>query len=421
MRDMTDAAFVVGPSRGGMLKAAAQLCQGLSSRGVSLRWYGPVPEGAGEWSPGLAEDGIEAIHWPRGHLPWRAPPALLRAAARWEKSGCPEVLHAHGLKAAAAVAHMVKHWRSKGNREGRGRRASPRTPAIVVTLHSIPFHDPPGRRLATRLWSYLATGLSQPVRIVCISHFLARWLAERLPALIPRLIVINGALPAVGSGAGAADPMDPAKVREEASASLGLPGSVEGDSLWLVGALSRFSREKGLDVLIEAFHRAASRRDKEGRWRLLLMGDGPDRPRLERRVQRLGLGDKVFFPGFRPNGRELLGAMDVLVMPSRSEGLGLAALEGLAAGVPVIASRAGGLPEAIDYGRCGRLVAPGCPEALADAIGDMWANPQLGRDYVKAGRDHVKRFSPGAVADGYKALYQLVARIGAGPTPQRGW
>lgn len=399
-----------------MLKAAARLARSLAAGDVNLRWYGPTPDTGAEWDAGLEQEKTYTVRWPRPHIPGVVAPELRRMWSRWAETGPPHIIHAHGLKAAAAAARLVS---------GDGGSSASGRPAIIVTLHSIPFHDPEGRRPVTRLWSHLGAGLRKPARIVCVSHHLARWVAERLPHLSPRLVVIRGG-PAAARARGAknmpagGDRSHSARHAAPAEPVLSRAGPA-GGPLWLVGAVARFSREKGLDILMDAFHRAAAHRDKEGRWRLVLMGDGPERGRLQIQARRLGLGDRILFPGFVPRGDKFMAALDVLVVPSRSEGLGLAALEGMAAGVPVIATAAGGLAEALDYGRCGRLVSRCCPEELADAIGEMWANPGLREHYAAVGREHAKKFCPEAAADRYRALYSAVTHGRARRTPRRGW
>jgi len=103
---------------------------------------------------------------------------------------------------------------------------------------------------------------------------------------------------------------------------------------------------------------------------VVLVGDGPERPGLERLVARLRLTRRVHFLGFVPHEQVagLLGAADVLAMPSRYEELGTALVEGMQAGLPIVASDTGGIPQVIEHGRTGLLVPPGDPEALAAAL-----------------------------------------------------
>jgi glycosyltransferase involved in cell wall biosynthesis len=139
-------------------------------------------------------------------------------------------------------------------------------------------------------------------------------------------------------------------------------------------AAGRFSPEKGQDVLVEALarvHAAGGARPA-----LVLLGDGVLRPDLERAAARLPAGS-VRFDGWRDDPWARLGAADVFVLPSRREGLPLALLEAMAAGLPVVATRVGGVPTALDDGRCGALVPPDDPGALADAVLALLRDPAL--------------------------------------------
>ena len=102
----------------------------------------------------------------------------------------------------------------------------------------------------------------------------------------------------------------------------------------VIGAVARFSPEKGLDVLIDAFAQLE-------RGRLVLIGDGDERPRLETLVEAHGLIDRVQFAGWVTGPWTAQWSLDVLVVPSRSEGFGLAVVEAMLAGIPVIATNVG--------------------------------------------------------------------------------
>ena len=172
----------------------------------------------------------------------------------------------------------------------------------------------------------------------------------------------------------------------------------------VIGAVSRFSPEKGLDVLIEAFALV-------GRGRLVVIGDGDERPRLESLVEARGLADRVLFTGWLTGPWAAQWAFDALVVPSRSEGFGLAVVEAMLAGIPVVATDVGGLPELIEQERTGLLVPADNPDALAGAIARVIDDPDqaLQRADV-AGVDARKRFSPAAMAAAYENLYEETAR-----------
>lgn len=136
-------------------------------------------------------------------------------------------------------------------------------------------------------------------------------------------------------------------------------------------ALGRFSPEKGHPVLLEAFRTVA---DAVPSARLVLVGDGVLEADLRRAAATLPAG-RVVFAGWRTDPARCLGAADVFVLPSHREGLPLAVLEAMAAGVPVCATRVGGVPDALDGGACGDLVPPDDAPALAAALVALLRDP----------------------------------------------
>ena len=172
----------------------------------------------------------------------------------------------------------------------------------------------------------------------------------------------------------------------------------------VIGAVARFSPEKGLDVLIEAF-------DRVRRGRLVLIGDGDERSRLETLVKDRGLVDRVLFAGWVTGPWTAQWAFDALVVPSRSEGFGLAVVEAMLAGIPVVATEVGGLPELIEQGRTGLLVPSDDPAAMAGAIIRVLDDREQALRRADAARaDARQRFSPAAMAAAYEALYAEVAK-----------
>ena len=167
------------------------------------------------------------------------------------------------------------------------------------------------------------------------------------------------------------------------------------------------SPEKGIDVLIEAFARVQ-------RGRLVLIGDGDERPRLEALVEERGLVDRVLFAGWLTGPWTAQWALDALVVPSRSEGFGLVVVEAMLAGIPVVATDVGGLPELIEQEKTGLLVPADDPDALAGAIARVIDDRDQALQRAEAARlDARRRFSPTAMAAAYEALYEEKARARA--------
>jgi glycosyltransferase involved in cell wall biosynthesis len=167
-----------------------------------------------------------------------------------------------------------------------------------------------------------------------------------------------------------------------------------------VVSIARLAPQKRPDLLVRAFRRVE---DAE----LLLVGDGPLRPEIERLVLRLGLGERVRVLGNRSDVPALLAEAACVVLASDYEGCPLTVLEAMAAGVPVVATRVGGVPELIDDGRTGLLVEPGDESALAAAIGRaLAARDGLG---VAAREEAHRRFSRERMAAEIAELYEEVA------------
>jgi glycosyltransferase involved in cell wall biosynthesis len=134
--------------------------------------------------------------------------------------------------------------------------------------------------------------------------------------------------------------------------------------------VGRLAHQKGVDTLVQAVARMRSREA-----RLLLVGDGPRRPELEAAIRRHGLTERARITGFRPH-REIpaiLSHADLFCLPSRYEELSSVLLEAMRAGLPIVATRVGGTPEAI--GPAGRLVSPDDPDAVAQALDDLIDDP----------------------------------------------
>ncbi len=146
--------------------------------------------------------------------------------------------------------------------------------------------------------------------------------------------------------------------------------------------------------------------------RLRMVGDGPDRGPAERLAHELGVSDFVEFPGKCHNIAETVGRADVLLLPSELESFGLAALEAIASGVPVVSTRVGGIPEVLTDGVNGFLCEVGDVDAMAGRAYDIITNDALRGRLVKAGRETAEtRFSTEIIVPKYEEFYEeLIAR-----------
>jgi glycosyltransferase involved in cell wall biosynthesis len=188
-----------------------------------------------------------------------------------------------------------------------------------------------------------------------------------------------------------------AAAREHLSA--GLPA---GDGP-LVGCVARLEKVKGVADFVDAAELVA--RDHSSA-RFVAVGDGTEAESLAAR-RAPSLVDRLEFLGHVDPIEPLVAALDVLVLPSLSEALGLVLLEAGALGVPVVATAVGGIPEVVEDGVTGILVPPGQPTALADAVNQLLGDPVRARAMGEAGRARVERkFALERTVAGHVAVYE---------------
>jgi glycosyltransferase involved in cell wall biosynthesis len=176
----------------------------------------------------------------------------------------------------------------------------------------------------------------------------------------------------------------------------------------VVGAAGRLSPEKGFGLVVEAAATVLRRHPEAG---FVLFGDGPLRKAIASRVAALGLGDRVMLAGFRPELDGFIPALDLMVLPSFTEGLPNVVLEAFAARVPVVATAVGGTPEVVEDGVSGYLVPSGDPAALARRIADVLADDAARREMGQAGYRRVQQeFTFEAQARQYRDLFDGLCR-----------
>jgi glycosyltransferase involved in cell wall biosynthesis len=199
--------------------------------------------------------------------------------------------------------------------------------------------------------------------------------------------------------------VDPAPAECADRASLCREFALEADA-FIVGCVGLFIQRKGHAVLLEAMQQL---RDRHPRLRLVLFGSGPLEGDLRRRVAAAGLAPLVRFAGFRPDVRRLLPALDLVVHPALAEGLGVALLEAAVAGVPIVATRAGGIPDLVRHEETGLLVKPGSASQLAAAISRVLDDAVLRRRLGAAAQQlALSQFTRDSMAQGNLAIYREV-------------
>ena len=188
----------------------------------------------------------------------------------------------------------------------------------------------------------------------------------------------------------------------------GVPRELTEQETYTVGALGRLVPNKGFEDLIEAL---ALCRDRGNTVRCLVAGDGPLRGDLEALAARREVQSEVEFVGPVPPDRvdDFLARLDVLVMPSLSEGMPMAVLQAMASGLPVVGTAVGGTAELVRPGTSGLLVPPGDSAALADALAELAGDPERRRRMGEAGRAIVEsQFTESSVWPKWDVLYELL-------------
>jgi glycosyltransferase involved in cell wall biosynthesis len=369
---------------GGPALHVAYLTAGLARRGYETTLV------AGSLAPGedsmafVAEElGVDVVRieeMQRDISPLQDAVAVLRLARlirRWR----PRILHTHTAKAGALgrLAAVLA-----GNA---------RPPIVIHTFHGHVlrgYFDPvraAAFRQLERLLARMSTALvavSPEVRDDLVSLGVAR--RERF-AVIRVGIELEQRVAADG------------RLRAETRRMLGL-----GPDPFAVGWLGRMTGVKRTEDVLLAFQRLRATGVDA---RLCLVGDGPDRAATERRAHELGVMRHTLFLGFQEDVAPFYAAFDALVLPSLNEGTPVSAIEALAAGRPVVATRVGGVPDVVRDGEDGFLVDPGAVDDLAARLAQLAADPELRERMGVAGRSRVlSRYAVERLVDEVDLLYR---------------
>jgi glycosyltransferase involved in cell wall biosynthesis len=174
----------------------------------------------------------------------------------------------------------------------------------------------------------------------------------------------------------------------------------------VVLAAGRLSPEKGFDILLEA---APAVLQQTPHAHFILFGEGGERAKMEARVAELGLHDKFLMPGLTAELDRYLPQADVVVLPSYTEGLPNVALEASAAGVPIVATAVGGIPEVVQHEETGILVPSGQPRKLAAALNRLLQSEELRKEMGVAGQRRMQaQFTFEAQARQYEMLFEKI-------------
>ena len=293
----------------------------------------------------------------------------------------PDILHTHTAKAGTvgrAAAVLA------------GRR---RPPIVVHTFHG-----------------HVLRGYFDPIRTAGF-RLLERLLARGSTALVAVSPQVRDDL--VALGVAPAERFAVVRLGIELADRVDLDGDVRGDTRrvlgiaadrFVVGWIGRMTGVKRTEDVLVAFRRLL---DLGVDATLCMVGDGPDRPAVERRAHELGVMRHTLFLGYQEEVARFYAAVDAVVLPSINEGTPVTAIEALAAGRPVVATRVGGVPDVVRDGEGGFLVPAGATRELAERLAELARDPDLREKMGRAGREHVlARYAVERLVDDVDLLYR---------------
>ena len=370
---MTKVLYVITKSNwGGAQKYVFNLSLAAKERGLEVA---VAAGGEGKLITNLREVGIRVIplpHLVRDIKPW-ADFLTFFDLVKIFKQERPDIIHLNSSKIGGLGALA-------------GRVA--RVPKIIFTIHAWAFNEQ--RFILSRL-------------LIALSHWVTILLAHQSIAVAEVLIKQIGIFPGtrdkiktIHNGIEAINFL----AKNDARQKLDLTNQ---DTIWL-GTIAELHRNKGLDILLLAFKKVL---EKMGGLNLIIIGEGEERENLARLITRYQLINNVHLVGQKEQAATLLKAFDLFTLPSRTEALPTVLLEAGSAGLPVIASNVGGIPEIIENNKEGALVQAENTHLLADKILELLANKKLMETYGKNLQQKItSHFSPTQMLDQTFALYQ---------------
>lgn len=344
----------------GGARQVAYIVEGLAARGVANVLA--CPPGAGIASACAGHARVVEVK-----MGGDADAGMAWRLARLIRAERPDIVHLHSRRGADLWGGIAA--RLAGTPCVLSRRVDNPEPRWLVALKY-------------RLFDHVIT-ISEGIRQVLLSEGLA-------PAKVSCVRSAVDATPYLA-------PVDRGRFRRE----FGLPEDAQ-----VVGVVAQLIARKGHRYLIDAVD---ALRATHPRLRVLVFGQGPLRTELEAETARRGLAEVIRFAGFRNDLPRWLGGLDMLAHPADMEGLGVSLLQASAAAVPIVTSRAGGLPEAVADGESGLLVPPGDVAALTAALRRLLDDEALRRRLGEAGRARILAgFSVDAMVEGNLAIYRRV-------------
>lgn len=303
------------------------------------------------------ELGIPTLRFPMNHALDLSPLPSLLAELRKAKI---TLIHTHGSR-ANLLGRLAGRWTKI---------------PVISTYHSSLRQDylSPTAALVALGLDHLTLPLNSG--IITVSEALAREVASRGGKNL--MTIYNGILPL--------PQMEDETYRQNQRALFRKQWEIPENAL-VLGSIARLHPTKGLETLIDA---ATQLLPHFPNLHILLVGEGPLRPTLEEKLKKAGI--HYTLPGFIPKAYQTLPAMDLFILPSLSEGMGLVLLEAMQAQLPVIATHVGGIPEIIREGQDGLLVPPADSYALAEACQTLLNQPLLAKRLVQSGLNRWRAF-----------------------------
>ena len=369
---------------GGPALHVAYLTAGLAERGYDTTLVaGSLARGEDSMAFVADELGIRVERLPELHReisPFRDAVAIARLALLIRRVR-PHILHTHTAKAGAVgrLAALLA--------------GDERPPIVVHTFHG-----------------HVLRGYFDPMRTAGF-RLLERWLARRSTALVAVSPQVRDDLVALGIAPRERFVVVRLGIELEQRVAAEQDGRGEsrrilgiGPDRFAVGWIGRMTGVKRTEDVLRAFRRL---RDRGVDACLCMIGDGPDRPAVERRAHELGVMRDTLFLGYQEEVAPYYAAFDAMILPSINEGTPVSAIEALAAGRPVVATRVGGVPDVVREGEDGFLVDPGDVDALAERLARLARDPELRERLGAAGRARViPRYSVERLVDDVDRLYR---------------
>jgi glycosyltransferase involved in cell wall biosynthesis len=285
-----------------------------------------------------------------------------------------DIIHCHGYKANILLGLLPGKYRKI---------------PYISTLHGWT-----SKQLCQKIWLYElldAFMVKRADRVVVVSHAMRENL--RLKSLKISPVVIHNGIQSKGKD-------------DIGEKDFILLNGLDKIQLKLI-SIGRLSEEKGFSTLLKAVKNIKIKWNENVR--LFIIGDGPEKNNLLRLAKEYGISDNVIFPGYIDNACKILKYFDVFVMSSLTEGMPITLLEAMRAGVPIVATAVGGIPEALEGGKCGILVPPGSEMDLARSITKLHENNLLKQELsIKSKIRFQEEFTVEKMEEKYRSVYMDV-------------